>query len=436
MKRILPLMLLLTLLLCACGEATVPTYSQPQTSEPPASEESALPTEPSSDETEASLPSPATVEALHTYPADTSMVRFTRFNALEGDTIYEAYGFLHAYDMIENRTEVCCTKEHCPHADDNCNAYIAEDMNGYIFAVRDGTAYFMGGGRDPHVCDLTDLKFFAIDMVTGERRTYYEPALGGTCAKLGDAALCGNVAVLNFDTFAPTENGVTADTKTHHILSFDLTSGEMTTVMQREISYGEMYNLWGLSETHLLLAYHYQSATGFSYGAEFNPLSTKQDYSDYVASMSRWVMLEYPLTEDPKWSAQAFSSSTSQTLYDYSQFYNGRLYYRVDDAVWFYDLGTHSREILFEQPGIERMFCMDGSVFCETDEGCFRYELATGTVYQCPDSGEKTKLMPFAETDDAFLCVRSYEGSEYFRIDKMDFYRGNFEAAEVLPSLY
>lgn len=431
MKRMIPLILLLTLLLCACGKKNVPAYSQPQTSEPPASEENILSTEPSSDETEASLPSPATVETLHTYPADTSMVRFTRYNAMEGDTIYEASGFLLAYDMIENRAEVCCTKEHCPHADDNCNAYIAEDMSD-LFTVRDGTAYFIGGGRNPQG-NLTELKFFAIDMVTGERRTYYEPTLDGTCVKLGDAALCGNVAVLNFDTFAPTEEGVTADTKTHHILSFDLTSGAMTTVMQREILYGEMYNLWGLSETHLLIAYHHRNTPAFSYGAEFNPLSTKQDYSDYVASMSRWVMLEYPLTEDPKWSAQAFSSSTSQTLYDYSQFYNGRLYYRVDDMVWFYDLGTHTREVLFEQPDIERMFCMDGSVFCETDEGCFRYELATGTVYQCPDSGERTKLMPFAETDDAFLCALPYDGSDCFRIDKMDYYRGNFDAAEVLP---
>lgn len=435
MKRILPLVLLLTLLLCACGKATVPTYSQPQTSEPPASEESTLPTEPSSDETEASLPTLGTAEALHTCPADASMVRFTRFNALEGDTIYEAYGFLCAYDMIENRAEVCCTKKHCPHADDNCNAYIAEDMNGYIFTVRDGTAYFIGGELNPRG-DLTELKFFAIDIVTGERRTYYEPAPGGTCARIGDAALCGNVAVLSFDTFVPTEEGGVADTKTHRMLSFDLTSGEMTTVMQREISHGEMYNLWGLTETHLLVAYHYQSAPSFSYGAEFNPLSLKMDYSDYVASMNRWVMLEYPLTENPMWSAQVFGSSTSQTLYDYSQFYNGKLYYRVDDWVKSYDLETHTGKVLFEQPDIERMFCMDGSVFCETDEGRMRYELATGTVYQCPDSGERTKLMPFAETDDAFLCVRSYDGSDYFRIDKMDFYRGNFEAAEALPSLY
>ncbi len=433
MKRILPMVLLLTLLLCACGKATVPTYSQPQTSEPPASEESTLPIAPSSDETEASLPVPVAAEALHTYPADTNMVRFTRFEALEDDTIYEAYEFLHAYDMIENRVEVCCTKEHCPHADDNCNAYIAEDMIGYIFTVRDETAYFFGGARNPQDGNLTELKFFAIDMVTGERRTYYEPALDGKCARIGDAALCGNVAVLSFDTFVPTKEGVAADTKTHHILSFDLTSGEMTTVLQHEISYGEQYNLWGLTETHLLVAYHHQSAPSFSYIAEFNPFSTKLDYSDYVASMNYWVMLEYPLTQNAKWSKQAFGSTTSQTLYNYSQFYNGKLYYYVDDTVRFYDLGTHTREVLFEQPGIERMFCMDGSVFCETDEGCFRYELATGTVYQCLDSGERTKLMPFAETDDAFLCVQQYEGSEYFRIDKMDYYRGNFEAAEMLP---
>lgn len=433
MKRVIPLFLVILLLLTACGEA-VPAYTAPTWETDAPSEESTL-TEPTTESTEAvPVPSLSDPTELTTYPADLTAVRLGRDSARTGDAIYRLYGaFLQRYDMADSKLTVCCNKKNCPHYDENCGAYIAEDMNGIVFGIHNGRAYFAGGAKN-NSGEWVTLSFFSLDLTTGERETIYEADMGDRVASLGGVMLCGEKAVLCYTLAASAASEESNATKQQRILAFDLADGTFVTVLEREMEYGGVYDLWGMDETSLIVAYH-RPTSGQEYPAYANFADYGWDYDTYSRNLHGWTMLEYPLEESPD-RGKAFAYNDGQHelhLYNFNQFYGGKLYYFYGRKhVKVYDPATQTGEFLFEQKDITYMTCLDGRIFYETDEGYFWYEIATGVTHQYWQEVRRRPFYLIAETDDDFICQGYLDKYNCYRISKADFYNGNYDAATEL----
>lgn len=431
MKRILPLLLVLILLLSACGES-VPAYSAP-TGDPDAPSEEPTLSETLTESTEAvPLPPLSDPTEITTYPADTGIVHLTKYLSVAGDAIYILNGnFLQRYDMEEGTVSLCCSKKHCPHFDDNCGAYV-ENYNWTYLACHDGKLYLaLCSAIDDYGFGIGSLRFYSVDLTTGERQMLYEEDLKDQRVELCDVVLSGSKAVVNYDVFPPCDAGTApnAEAKLHRFLSVDLTDGSSQTIMEREIYSQQMYNLWGLNDEHLILAYHNIGYPAFSY-SDYQ-LDAGRNYDDYTRCLQRWVLLEYPLKEDADISEQiAAFESGGLRLFHYNNFYGGKLYFQIHDGISVYDLAAHTTARLFDQPGIQDMLCLDGRVFYETNEGCFWYEIETGVTHQFLQGNEQLPFRLVAETDDDFICRnRLSAGSlDIFRISKEDFYSGNYDA--------
>lgn len=432
MKRILPLLLIILLLLTACGES-VPAYTAP--SEELILTESTLPSEELT-LTESTPPtvtpeinSPDSAE-LTTYPADLSAVRLEGDAARAGDAVYFLYDpLLRRYDMAEGKITVCCNKKNCPHYDENCDAYVAEDTNGIAFGIHDGKAYFVGGAQNEYG-ELVSLSFFSLDLTTGERKTLYTADMEGKVADFGGAMLCGNKAVLCYSLAASA-----APAKQQYILSIDLTDGAAVTLLDRELVDGSVYNLWGMDEKSVIVAYHRPTA-GQAYPANFSVADW--NYDAYTRNLQSWVMLQHSLEGSAgQWKSFAYHDAQHELhLYDYHQFYGGKLYYVYGNRyVKVYDPATQTSEFLFEQRGITDMTCLDGRIFYETDEGAFWYELATGVTHLYLQPEERRPFFLISETDDDFLCQGYLDKYNCYRISKTDFYDGNYDAAVLLEFL-
>lgn len=440
MKRVIPFLLLILLLFTACGES-VPAYTAPTWETDAPSEESTL-TEPTTESTEA-VPTPSLSDPteLTTYPADLTAVRLGRDSARTGDAIYQLHCepsgfFLYRYDMADSKLTVCCNKKNCPHYDENCGAYICEDGNGIVFAVQNGKAYFAGGAQNDR-SEWVTLSLFSLDLTTGERETIYAADMGDRVASLGGVMLCGEKAVLCYTLAASAASEESIATKQQRILAFDLADGTFVTVLERELEYGGVYNLWGMNETSLIVAYHLPTS-GQEFPAHANFVDYGWDYDSYSRNLHGWTMLEYPLEESPD-HGKAFAYNNAQHelhLYNFNQFYGGKLYYFYDRKyVKVYDPATKTGEFLFEQSDITYMTCLDGRIFYETDEGYFWYEIATGVTHQYWQDVRRRPFYLLAETDDDFICQGYLNEFNRYRISKADFYNGNYDAAVLLDFL-
>lgn len=427
MKRFFALLLLLVLLLCACDGTKVPVYEPSEGERTSQTEESSVPVQ--------------TTENPQAYlhsPSGEKLLRLTRFYSF-GEQYCTSGNTLQSYDPELDRWQTLCGKENCPHVDENCNAWIGFDFNGLYFAVEDNMAYCIYGTSNQGSSYLLDMEFFTLDLNTGERRSYHK--LSQTEGKeivLCDAVICADMAILNYDIVDEYEYPVARESKEHFLLAFDLTEGSMTAIMERTLNFGELYDLWGVSEDHIILAYHHSTGGLNSFGYQEHT----SNYADYAMSLHRWVLMEYPIAENAGWSEQVaeWTVNSELGLFSYSSFYGGNLYYVLNDTVRAYDLQSHQTSTAFSQEGITYLCCYDGRIFYETEAGeYFWYELASGTAAQCLKDVEKI-FFPLGESQDYFYgrFVSSWEDAgekvaQYYLISKEDFYKENLDAAILLP---
>ena len=414
MKRILVLILVLSLLLlCACDRTKVPPYEAPPEEVPTSSE---APTAPS-----------ATSTALTYEPTEENMLRLTRYYHY-GERCISAFDKLQSYDPQLDKWQDLCDKENCPHADENCNAWLGLDVNGLYFAEKGNTLYCIYGTTNDYG-NLTDLEFFTLDLATWERRSYHNiTAPKGGQIVLNDAAVCGGKAVLSY-SIATAEAAME-----HYVRAFDLGTGEMTTILQRELPAGAAYNLWGISDGYILLALHSLSGGPYSIAQqEHTP-----NYEDYVMRLHRWVILEYPMEENARWSNQVAESTAGSDLrlFRYDSFYRGALYYVLNDSVWRYDLQSHRNKILFEQKGITDLSCFDGRIFFTTENGEYcACNLSGGEPVQLPQEEGRIFFIT-EENEDYFYGDRTVIGGTpagtRYMIAKEDFYKGSIHSLAFL----
>lgn len=436
MKRIFLLVLTLSLLLlCACDGSTVPVYDSPSVMPPPTEEVHASETLPLKIAVDDSS-FISDLSEVTTKGKDDTILRLMRQFYVGADGLWANPETLSIYDRQRDCFTSGCQKKNCPHVDENCGAWLG-DSNGLYFAVKDSTAYVASGTPD-NFGSLLDLKFFTLDLTTGEEQIYYEiPGAEGQSVHLGDVLVCGNTVVMSYDIAHHIyDYEGRSDYKMHHILAIDLLSGELTRVMEREVYFGDNYDLWGMNEERLILAFH---AGGMiqSYGAYIGSYLSSQSaygYDEYIRDQHRWVLLEYPIEENAKWSKHiiANDSANSLNLYSYSNFYEGTLYYVSNDCVMSYDLDSRKMQKLFSQPGICHMSCFDGKIFYETTDGkYFWYDLSNSDIYQYPEDPSTRPFFIVEESDDGFFGSKTPTRNDFCHIDKEDFYQGNYE--EALP---
>ena len=430
MKRIFVLCLLLALLLSACGER-VPTYEQPETS---------VPTDPLlPEETEPSVQMPEISQAngVQSVPKDDSVLRLERAvvsGYAAGEAVYYATyaSYLVRYDEEKDRMEACCRREDCAHADESCGAWVGKDVNGLYFAVREDTAYYLWGESEEYG-EYRSLQFFSSNLADGQRRVYYDiTAEPGQRILPGDLLVCGDRALLSY-AIGENYEGNIPRSKIQYILAFGLMDGTVTTVMCREIPYFTTYDLWGMSESHLILAYHHGIGID-SYGSVSYKDTPTYGYDEYVRDIHRWVLLEYPIRENAKWSQQicASEAGTELELFSYSSFCGGKLYYLANSYLKVYDLSTHKNETLFYLPGIANLFCADGKIFYRTyAKEFFYYDLTTEQVVQYQKESLWEQFTILYETDDSFLGKNGI--FNWLKIKKEDFYEENYDAAIAYP---
>ena len=430
MKRVFILTLVLMLLLCACDGTKVPVYEPSDTELPSQTQESS--TQPDTVESQPSI--------IYS-PVEEELLRLTRFYYF-GEQYCSPSDKMQGYDPELDKWQTLCTKENCPHVDENCNAWLGLNCNGLYFAVEDNMAYCVYGTQNISGY-LLDMEFFTLDLNTGEKRSYHK--LSQTEDKeivLCDAVIYGDMAILNYDIVDEYEYPVPREEKEHFLLAFDLTTGSMTTIMERTMSFGELYDLWGASEGHIILAYHHPTGGLNSFGYQ----GYDCNYANYAKRLHRWVLLEYPIEENAKWSEQVaeWTANSELGLFSYSSFYQGRLYYVLNDNVYAYDLQNHQTSTVFSQKGITYLTCYDGRIFYETEDGeYFWYKLDSGDngpeeLYPFQTDGRRV-FFPTGESDEYFYgsFVSSWEDAsdimEYYLISKEAFYAGNFDAAIPLP---
>lgn len=412
MKPILVLMLVLSLLLlCACDGIKVPVH-EAASSETTASSEASV--------------TPATTSTALTYePTGKNLLRLTRFYHC-GEEYVSAFDKLQSYDPQLDKWQTMCNKENCPHVDENCDAWLGLDVNSLYFAAEEGIAYCVYGPANDYG-NLTELEFFTLDLITGQRRSYHKAAApeNGEII-LCDAAVCGSKAVLSYS--------MAADEVEHSVLAFDLASGEMTAVLQRELPGGVAYNLWGVSEDHVLLAVHSISGEPYSIAQQEHTAN----YKDYVMRLHRWVILEYPIEENAKWSKQVAESTAGSELrlFSYNSFYRGALYYVLNDSLWFYDMESHLSRVLFRQEGITSLSCFDGRIFFTTEEGAYyACKLSGGGLVHLPQEKGRVFFIT-GENEDYFYGNRTIVGGtpagSCYMIAKDDFYKGSVHSLVLL----
>ncbi len=428
MKRFFILTLAMALLLlCACDGTRVPVYEPSDTELPSQTEDSSIP--------------PDTTEHQPIYTVTPikemgRLLRLTRFHYF-GEQYCSSSNKIQGYDPELDKWQTLCTKENCPHVDENCNAWLGLDSNGLYFAVEDDMAYCVYGTSNQGSSYLLDMEFFTLDLNTGEKRSYHK--LSQTEGKeivLCDAVICADMAVLSYDIVDEYEHPVTRESKEHFLLAFDLTDGSMTTIMERTLGFMELYDLWGVNEDNIILAYHHSTGGLNSFGYQEH----EGNYTDYVMQLHRWVILEYPIEENAQWSEQVaqYYSGSDLRLFSYDCFYRGRLYYVLNDKVLCYDLQTHESQPLFEQEGITYMSCYAGRIFYTTEEGAyFSYALDGGTVQQLQKDADKLFVLT-GEGGDYFYGYFPSPGTnsasaKHYLIYKTDFYAENFDAAILLP---
>lgn len=437
MKRIISFCLLLgLLLLSACGE-TVPAYEQPQNSAQPQS------VAPSEQESVPAGPDISEDVTPQSYGKDTSLLRLTRGEYISEDRFYVAATQLLVYDLEKDIHTVCCDKAGCSHMDSSCAAYLNPEGNELRFAVR-GSLVYCAAGKSDNKGNLLELELYTVDLESGLRRSYLEiPVREGQLVLLGDVLVYGNTLLVSY-ALGGEYSWETPVRKTQYILALDLTTGEQTVVMEREIDYFTAYDIWGMNEEYLILAYHHGGGM-VSYGGYFgsDPYPIGYDYDEYARDMQRWVLLEYPIKENAMWSEQvaAHEAATELELFSYSSFYQGRLYYVANSYVKVYDLRTHRSDYLFYQPGIAHMICADGKLFYRTDaKEYYYYDMETGITcqYQKGSPGELFHI--YAETDDSFIGYYQATNSDLsfglvkeYILSKEDFYKENYEAAVPIP---
>lgn len=430
MKRVFILTLVLMLLLCACDGTKVPAYEPSDTELPSQTQESS--TQPPATET----------PAANIYsPVEEKLLRLTRFRYF-GEQYCSPWDKLQGYDPELDKWQTLCTKENCPHVDENCNAWLGLDSNGLYFAVEDNMAYCVNGTQNISGY-LLDMEFFTLDLNTGEKRSYHKLSQAeGKEIVLCDAAIYEDMAILNYDIVDEYEYPVTRKSKDHFLLAFDLTDGSMTTIMERTLGIGELYDLWGINEDNIILAYHHPTGDLNSFGYQ----SYDCHYANYAKRLHRWVLLEYPIEENAKWSEQVaeWTADSELGLYSYSSFYQGKLYYVLNDTVRAYDLQNHQTSTVFSQKGITYLTCYDGRVFYETEDGryfCYRLDSGdNGPEELHPfQTDRKRVFFPMGESQDCFYgsFVSSWGDAsnimEHYLISKEAFYAGDFDTAILLP---
>ena len=413
MKRLF-ISLIMLALLSGCYADRLPTYELPEVSE--SSRSSA--DEPIALQTNSSL----------SLPTGKEMLRLRQNKFALGQDRYLLDEVLSKYDPELDRWLPLCNEERCNHYDESCPAWFGVSDTPRFFALRGQICYCVELNTD------NALHFYAQDINTGEKMTYYRlPSSEKSNVVLSDAAICGESAILNFDLVTEGESE-----KMHHVLALNLHNANVTTLMQRPILNGELYDLWGMTEEDIILSYlHAGGNEPFSNSVYCDTWGT-EDYVTFLRRQHRWVLLEYPIAENTKWSKEIAEASDLSTLglYNYSNFYNGTLYYCFNNTVFGYDLSEHKTYRGFTQEDIENMVCLDGKIFLKTSDGQYLYyDLATNES-TCFAQGEELVYFPFAESEEELFCYRTDENQNYetyYAIEKEAFYEKDFSKMRPVP---
>lgn len=409
MKRLICILILM-ILLCACGTDKVPVYESQETQTTSALTE-AVPL--SMGKTEL----PDGEEMYHLSDAKNN-----------ANAQYRLERYLHRYNETLDLWESCCVDADCAHADESCTAWFGSEDLYRRFAVVNGICYCAEGELGKYA--LRTLEVYALNPATGERRSYFRAeAQGEKEIYLGNVAISGQTAILNYSTLDIDEL-----TKMQYILAIDLRNGTTIRIMEREISNGEVYELWGMNETHIVVSY-FHSGGNQSFANTENAAMGLPDHTSYIMDQHRWVLLEFPIEENAKWSEQIaqYMGSSNLRLFNHGNFYNGTLFYALNEKIWAYNLKEHKNTPLFEEENLQYMSCLDGKILYLTGENeCFSYDLQSGKTTQLAD----TEYFPIAETENGFYCKKIKFTASYLNyfISKADFYAGRFDT--IIASYY
>lgn len=431
MKKFLALVLLFSMLLGGCG-TEVPLYNETSSTPPPTEAQD------TTERLKVELAStPVNDHAIGTHvPPDDGVLRPERVGFTNADGFYTLSKGLRSYDFGMERHVAVCEKEHCPHMDSNCNAWIDPlgeelNLNHTRFAVRDKLCYLlMSEELQPNHAEEKNLSFQVLDTTTGEQTNYLTVEKEGYCIVYCDALISEAVAVISYESRPlPIDRPKydPGDTKWITMVMVDLATGEVTTLLEREISIAMAYDLWGLTDTHFLAMLHRVGGMSDPYGMKLGKegLDT-YSYDDYVRNLHSYALLEFPLEEHAQWSDQLGANDLLETLqlFSYDSFYNGSLYYVRGDNVWVYD-GEEARA-LFCCGEIKDLFAMDGKVFYELPDGnlCY-YDLGYEETAYAP----KADLTLMDETAGRFLVMQN--GTLHW-IFKDDYYQERWDTLHVI----
>ena len=388
MKRMICMLLLLTLL-CACSNDEVPVYQQ-----------ETIATQPTTEPISVSDPK---------LPDGESMLHLNTLNMQ-----YQTTGSLRYFDEELQKWSSFCTKGDCAHYDESCPAWVAE--GNVRIAVKDGICYYVDTDNSSYGLQYFD--FCALNLDTLERKSYFKvQAQENERIFLGNAALCGDKAILNYSIQADE-----ALTMQQYIQVLDLQTEKIITVMNREIQNGEVYEIWGMNESHIIVSYLH-TGMNESFAANESNYNGLPNHVEFMMDQHRWVLLEFPIQENATWSEQVaeYVAGSDLRLFNHSNFYRGTMYYVLNDSVRGYDLKEHKNARIFEQKGIVYMSCLDGKILYLTDENrSFSFDLESGTTQEI----KQTEWFPIAESENYFYCKKVSAGqfSESSCIAKSEYY--------------
>ena len=434
MKRLLALLLLIVLFCSACSsQEVVPTYSAPT-----AEQETAKPTVEESAAPAAAKPTPNGV--YPTTDASSETLRLQSRNFVEGGRIYDTtFGAFYCSD--DGQSQYCpCQKKYCPHADENCNAWIDPNVNPdnyrmgllgdvlYLAAVDGGFTADPEGKTEEAPYTLT---IHSSNVVTGEKKTYYTVTDENELL-LGEVyvAPCGL-----FFSYAVRERD-SHNISTTYFYFYNFKTAEISLVLD----FSTLPNVWALTPDGKLI-YTVTYASGVQ-----NPFYDSRydsSYADYLSRLNTTNLLVLDLMQEP-YHAKHINSSylISLTLGDYYSVIGNQLYYALDGDLCTYDLDKSMNDCCLTGQEIVDLQCLDGRIFLQTADGRYLWYIpkdspliesgaVEGTLVEY--DGSKEGFVPLWETADYFI---GGQGRCRYIIEKTAFYQGRYDTAVATSMLY
>ncbi len=431
MKKCLPIILLLAVLLLAGCREQLPDY----TLEVPA-------TEPTAEAPATLMTQPKEYREYPTYPVERPTDK-----AVGNVLYYTEARAVSYYDPELRRAVYLCSQPSCTHSDEKCHAYLGGSM---------GSSYIVDGDLVYALIDDLDrdgtIRLIERNLITGNTQTLMDLSPEENMIReMFSFSLCGGEGFLTFRqyemeyTFEGSYSYCEEKNATQYSYAIDLKTGEQELLLEAHIPSVQGYAFSGSAIVPQVCTQDYLLIHEVEF-KDILPLSEEEyykqepngDYLAYTKEVFRDFATDAHCAVDRKTGERKriCGDSFGARIENLLCMRDKKLAFVEGDRVCIYNGYTAQVTPYFEQPRIGHMTFLDGriiyNVYPEEGSGTevwdyFWYDLTTGETHQFQEGISIMVFSIHGETADYFQG--NCNGRSNCFISKQDFYNENYDAA-------